>query len=287
MILSLTTVMVACVAPCDEVATEMWQVAPGTSEKPWVVPAQPSEKTAAVVLIHGLYVHPIAPAKAKQPWLRWWQKPKTEIVTALAKDFDVFSFAYSQTLPVEEVARSAGLRDAVANLRKAGYKDVILVGHSAGGVVSRLFVEQFPDAGVTKVIAVAAPFAGVKIATVKVGYPKVQAPFVESLAPGARVEATRANKTPLGRDVQFVSVVCKLKHADTDGLVRTHSQWPEDLQQLGVPAVLVDTNHFTAMEHPTAVKRISELAREKLTRWGPDETEKARKELFGEPKPMK
>ncbi len=287
MIFTLTAVMVGFVTPCEGVATEMWQVAPDMGEKPWVAPATPSEKTSAVVLIHGLFVHPIAPSKAKQPWLRWWQKPKTEIVTALAKDFDVFSFAYSQTLPVEEVAKSPGLRDAVARLRKAGYKDVVLVGHSAGGVVARLFVEQFPDAGVTKVIAVASPFAGVKIATVKVGYPKVQAPFVESLAPHARGEATRANKTPLGKDVQFVCVVCKLKHADTDGLVRTHSQWPDDIQQLGVPAVLVDTNHFTAMEHPTAVKKISELARERLTRWGPDEAEKARKELFGEPKPMK
>jgi pimeloyl-ACP methyl ester carboxylesterase len=175
--------------PCEELRTELWQVAPTAGEKPWVAPAAPSEKTRAVVLIHGLFVHPIRPSKATHPWRRSWQEPKSELVKTLAKDSDVFAFAYAQNIPVDEVAQSAGLRDAVARLREAGYKQIVLIGHSAGGVIAREFVEHFPDTGVTKVIAVAAPFAGVDVATLKIGYPKVQAPFVQSLSREARAEA--------------------------------------------------------------------------------------------------
>ena len=283
MTFSLVVFAIAFPAPGVEPATEMWQVAPDTSEKPWVVPETPPDRTRAVVLIHGLFVHPVRPAKASQPWLRDWQEAKSDLVKALAKDSDVFAFAYAQTAPVDEIAHGAGLQDAVARLRKAGYKEIVLVGHSAGGVIARQFVEQFPDAGATKVIAVAAPFAGVEVASFKVGYPKVQAPFVQSLAPEVRTEAVRANKNPLGKDVQIACVVCKLKLVETDGLVSTGSQWPDDLQKFGVPIVLAPVNHFTVMQSSAAVKQIAELAREKLTRWGPEGVDKARKVLFGEP----
>ena len=39
---------------------------------------------------------------------------------------------------------------------------------------------------------------------------------------------------------------------------------------------------FDAMLNPASAKVIGELAREKLTRWSPEEVEKARKVLFGE-----
>jgi hypothetical protein len=38
------------------------------------------------------------------------------------------------------------------------------------------------------------------------------------------------------------------------------------------------------MQSPTSVKTIAQLAREKLTRWSPEEVEKARKVLFGDEK---
>ena len=96
-------------------------------------PTTPSEKTRAVVLLPGLFVHPVRPAKASQPWRRDWQEPNSELVKALAPDFDVFAFSYAQTVRVDEVAHRPGLRDAIARLRKAGYKEIVLVGHSAGG----------------------------------------------------------------------------------------------------------------------------------------------------------
>ena len=238
------------------------------------------------MLINGLFVHPVRPARATRPWRREWQEPRSDLVKALAKEFDVFAFGYAQTVSVDEVAHAPGLRDAVLRLRKGGYKEVVLVGHSAGGVIARLFVESYPDAGVTKVIAVAAPFAGAEAATVKLGYPRVQAPFVQSLAPEVRTEIAKANKNPLGKDVEMACVVCKLKRVETDGLVYIRSQWTDDLQRCGVPAAFAPVSHFDAMLNPISIKTICDLAREKLTRWSPDEAEKARKVLFGDV-PMK
>lgn len=260
--------------------TELRQVAPDRCEKCWEPTGKPPEKPRAVVLVHGLFLHVFRPARAAQPWIRDWQEPKSELVKALAKDSDVFAFSYAQTVPVEDVADSAGLRGAVAKLRKAGYAEVVLVGHSAGGLVVCQFVEHHPDAGVTKVIAVATPFGGVGLANAKVGYPKVQAPFVHSLSPEARA---KANPQPPGKDVQIACVVCKLKHAESDGLVPIRSQWTEQLRKAGVPVVLASASHFEVKHSPDAAKVIAELVREKLTRWTPEETEKARKILFGEP----
>ena len=270
-------------APVPELSTEIWQVAPGTSAKVWTATDKPSEKKRALVLIPGLHVHPLRPAKATKPELRDWQQPKSELVKTLAKDFDVFAFGYSQTVSADEVAQGPGLRDAIANLRKSGYTEIVLVGHSAGGVISRHFVEQNPEAGVSRVIAIAAPFAGAEAATLNIGYPKVQAPFVKSLAPEARKEAMRGSKFALSPDAEFACVVCRLKRGDTDGLVLVRSQWPEDLQQLGVPAVIAQVSHFDAMENAATAKTILELAKGKLTRWSTEDVDTARKILFGEP----
>jgi pimeloyl-ACP methyl ester carboxylesterase len=283
MLVSLFVTLAAAANPVD-VPTELWQVAPDNCGKPWTAPAEPSAKTRAVVLIPGLFIHPVRPVKASQPDRRPWQEPKSELVKVLAPDFDVFAFGYAQTAPLDDVARSQGLRDAVARLRAAGYKELVLIGHSAGGVIARQFVERFPDAGVTKVIAVAAPFAGVELASVKVGYPKVQAPFVRSLAPAARAEAARANKNAPAADVPFACVVCKWLF-ETDGLVPTRSQWPEELQKCGVPIVYAAATHFTVMHNPAVTKAIGELAREKVAIWSAEETERARKILFGETRP--
>ncbi|VTR93648.1 : Abhydrolase_6 [Gemmata massiliana] len=269
--------------PVPEPSTELWQVAPGTSAKAWTATDKPSEKKRALVLIPGLHLHPLRPAKATKPELRDWQQPKSELVKALAKDFDVFAFGYSQTISADEVAQGPGLRDTVANLRKSGYTEIVLVGHSAGGVIGRHFVEQNPDAGVTRLIAIAAPFAGAEAATLNVGYPKVQAPFVKSLAPEARKEAMRGNKFALNPDTEFACVVCRLKRKDNDGVVVVRSQWPEDLQQLGIPAVIAPVSHFDAMDNAATAKTILELAKGKLTRWSTEEVDTARQILFGEP----
>ena len=49
----------------------------------------------------------------------------------------------------DRIAGSAALADNIRRVRQLGYKEIILLGHSAGGVIVRQFVEDHPDAGVT------------------------------------------------------------------------------------------------------------------------------------------
>jgi pimeloyl-ACP methyl ester carboxylesterase len=168
----------------------------------------------------------------------------------------------------------------VSNIKKAGYKEIVLIGHSAGGVIARLFVESNPDAGVTKLITVSSPHTGSELAHLKGGYPKVQASFVQSLLPEIRIQAAPRK---IDDKIEMACVICKLKRVDGDGLVNLNSQWPEECRKLGIPAVLVQGNHFEAMIGQAGVKAIGELAREKLTRWSPEEVDKARKVLFRDP----
>jgi pimeloyl-ACP methyl ester carboxylesterase len=276
---SLPFIVAVFAAPAADLPTELWQLAPEPKGKP-ILLNNPRSKDRALLLIPGLKFHPLKPSLSTRPELHNWQEPNSELVRTLAKDFDVYGFGYAQTVPLDAVAQSAGLREAVERIQKAGYKEIVLVGHSAGGVIARLFVENHPNAGVTKVVTVAAPHTGAELANLKVGYSRTQAQFIQSLAPEARTES---GFSKIGEKVEVACVVCKLKRIDADGLVNIASQWPTECQKNGVPAVLVQINHFEAMLKPESVKVIAEVAREKLTRWSAEEVEKAKKVLFRDP----
>ncbi len=280
----LSLVVVAFAAPITSGPTGFWQVAPEHAAPPWLL----THRDRAVVLVHGLRIHPLRPKMAARPERHEWQFPKSALVRALAKDADVFAFSYAQTAPVDAIAHSAGLRQAIAELRTTGYKEIVLVGHSAGGVVARLFIESYPDAGVTKLVQVASPNTGSDLAAfVKTGYPRFQAPFIQSLAPAARFESFRKAKVLFSPKVEMVCVVCKVKRLESDFMVPIPSQWPDELQQQGIPAVLVSENHFEIMNSAEGVKQIASLACEKLTRWSPEQTEQARRVLFRDEFPAK
>jgi pimeloyl-ACP methyl ester carboxylesterase len=264
-----------------ELPTEVVQVAPHVRPEADGKPTELKKtKDKAAFLVHGLMLHPIRPVKATLPDPHEWQQPRSNLVKNLADDFDIFSFGYAQTTPLDAVASTPGMRNGVARLKEAGYKEIVLIGHSAGGLIIRQFVERFPDAGVTKVVQVAAPNYGSDLATINVGLPKPQVSFIKSLAPTPRtLVADASEKIP--EKIDFCVVVCKLWGVQTDSLVVLDSQWSKDLQKQGVPAVLVAINHFDAMKAPHAVSTIGELAREKLVRWNPEQVESCRTILFG------
>jgi pimeloyl-ACP methyl ester carboxylesterase len=280
---ALPVVVALFAAPAANLPTEVWQVAPDPQGQPWWQ-ATTGRKDRAVLLVPGLKIHPLRPQLVHKPQLHDWQEPRSVIVQVLGRDADVFAFGYAQTVPVDVVAHSPGLRDAVTQMRRAGYKEVVLVGHSAGGLVARHFVEAYPDAGVTKVIQVAAPNAGSDAAAFfKGGYPKSQAAFVQSLAPAARAEGQRRSTALVSPRVELVCVVCRIAKANGDGLVKLDSQWPDDLQQQGVPAAVVQVSHFDAMKSGSSVRLIAGLARTHLTRWAPEQVDQARRVLFKDP----
>lgn len=82
-------------------------------------------------------------------------------------------------------------------------------------------------------------------------------------------------------------VVCKVKLIEGDGLVPLASQWPDDLQQQGVPIVLLPISHFEVMNTTAGARALADLTRGRLTRWAPSDVDQARKVLFRDGAPEK
>src|SRR5579859_6205133 len=138
--------------------TRCEEVAPAVAEAKEFVRSPDRER--AVLLIHGLTLRPLNKDAGKKAVFRAWQLADSPLVKKLAKDADVYAFAYAQTAAADEIPEIADLGVWVERLRKLGYKEIVLIGYSAGGVIAREFVEDNPDIGVTKVIQVCAPNEG-------------------------------------------------------------------------------------------------------------------------------
>ncbi len=237
-----------------------------------------------VVLIHGLRIHPVHREKIPLATFHEWQEVGSTLVRKIGEEADVFSFAYGQNVPVSTIAESAGLRDAIKQLKKVGYAEVVLMGHSAGGLIARQFVEDHPSSGVTKVIQVCSPNDGASLARWKAMVRKEQEPFVLSFSKQARAQwlLDRKGKS-IPKHVQFVCVM-----GDGGGVgdfvVSDDSQWPIDLQEQGIPVVRLQTTHVTVMRSSSAADYLSALVVEPIPRWSKARVEAARKEIFGEPK---
>jgi pimeloyl-ACP methyl ester carboxylesterase len=233
----------------------------------------------AVVLIQGLMVQPFSNEKVLRAALRDWQKPGSQLVKRLAADSDVFAFAYGQNVPVDEIADHPALWGGLLRLRALGYREVVVVGYSAGGLIARRLVEEYPDAGVTKVVQVCAPNAGSGWAKVH-GVRKNQRAFLQSLTKeDRRRELTSRLDVSIPDDVEFVCVVGTGAVAG-DGIVSSRSQWSPDLQAQGVPAVAVATDHLSAVRHSAGVAKIAELVVTPQPRWSPAKVAAARKAIL-------
>lgn len=214
----------------------------------------------ATVLIHGLRLHPLRPTETVRARLHGWQRPGSTMVRMMARHADVFAFAYSQDVPVECIATDPCLADGIRRLRWLGYSEIILIGHSAGGLIARQFVEDNPGVGVTRVIQVCTPNMGTGGAKLENATPGNQLPFLRSLTKEAREQSIRARTgkcIPAG--VEFTCVVgCGAVFGD--GVVSVASQWPRELRVQGAGACYLMTTHYTVMRSPFEIKRIVELA---------------------------
>jgi pimeloyl-ACP methyl ester carboxylesterase len=263
----------------EPIETRFVQVAPAAVNPGQLLPSAGQRR--AVVLIPGLHVHPFSDASVPRAYFAAWQKPTSPLVRALARDADVFAFTYGQAVPVTEVAGQPGLRTGVRRLRQAGYAEVVLVGFSAGGLVARQFVEDEPDAGVTKVVQVCAPNAGSSWAELRVGVRPSQRPFLRSLTKEARLEWLQARGgRRIPARVEFVCVI-GTGLGTGDGLVASRSAWPEDLQRQGIPAATLPTQHLSAMRCEEGVRLVAELVREEQPRWDAAQVEALRRRLWG------
>ncbi len=274
-------VLLACVA--DDLDTKFVQVHPKFDD-----PAtfERSEgQTRAVVLIHGLAPHPFSTEKAKAALLHEWQKPDATLVRTLGADSDVFSFAYGQSVPVTEIAATDGFTDAIKQLRSAGYSEIALIGHSAGGLIARQFVEDNPNSAVNKVILICSPNDGASLAAQERLVRKAQEAFVKSLSKAARAEFMKGRTDKkIGPHVQFVCVVGDCGGVG-DFVVSDSSQWSEDLQAQGIPAVHLNTTHPTAVRSARVAEVLAQLVREKQPRWENDKIASMRKTILGKKPP--
>ena len=251
----------------------------------------------AVVLLHGLRLHPFSSRNVTRAELHSWQRPDSPLVKALSADADVFAYAYSQEVPLETVADAPALRDAVRRLKALGYREVVLVGHSAGGLVARQLVEDYPDVGVTRVVQVCAPNGGSGWAKARVAVRKNQELFLSSLSKRDRTLSLRERaEKRIPATVEFVCVVARLhvplvaprdkgqKLMHGDGFVSAVCQWTPELQQQGIPAVVVSAGHSGVMHGQPGIDLIARLVRQHVGRWDAAAVTAARPQILGEEK---
>ncbi len=278
---AVTTLLVLSLAPVESIQTGLWQVAPHVRAKFDGEPLTIQKtKSRAAIIIHGLQLHPLRPEKAAKPEMHDYQEAGSALVEGLSESHDVFSWSYGQTIVLDAVAVAPGLRSAVAKLKAAGYSEIALLGHSAGGIIAKQFVDRVPNSGVTKIVIVCTPYYGSDYATINIGLPSTQVSMIKSLLPSVRTAITRVMPA---NDPKFeiCCVIAKIRGISGDSLLSLESQWPPELQKQGIPASLVSVNHFDAMKAPQAVATIVELTRDPIVRWTPEQTAKAKAIVFG------
>jgi pimeloyl-ACP methyl ester carboxylesterase len=293
--------LVGCLLSAEPIETQFVQVSPLPQFAASV--QRSADQQRAVVLLHGLRVQPFMSRKVRQADFQLWQTPQSRLVTALAEHADVYAFAYSQNDALEAIVAHPALNEHVQALKSAGYRQIVLIGHSAGGLLARQFVEDYPDSGVTKVIQVCSPNGGSSLGKLTAGVCACQEPFLESLTKDRRCSglAQRKDKRipahvefacvvgrmnveweaepgPLANDgkerrLTYAGVVCG------DGILSVATQWPDDLQEQGIPVHPLRAAHFTAMFTGSVARRLAELVVEPQPRWTSDEVAAARRAL--------
>jgi pimeloyl-ACP methyl ester carboxylesterase len=276
---AVTAVYALLLAAAASVDTRFAQVAPAANEVAKFARSPGCDR--AVILIHGLRMHPISKLGIVKAAFSDWQKGEGTLVKQLSRDSDVFSFAYAQTVAADEVADAPDLGDSVRRVRLLGYREVVLVGYSAGGVIARKFVEDNPDAGITKVVQVCAPNGGSGWASLP-ALCRQQTEFLRSLTKQTRKLTVAERDRLLPPRLEFVCVV-GTGTGNGDGLVSKRNQWTPDLQSQGVPAVPFGDTHWHILHSKKGVELIAALVREQQPRWDADRVAAARKQILGGP----
>lgn len=262
-----------------EIPSALIQVGPAPVEARTFARTQGQER--AVILIHGLTLHPLQ-ERLVGAHLHSWQRPDAALPRKLAGAADVFAFAYGQRATLTEVVERSDLAQGIRQLHDLGYREIVLVGHSAGGLVARHLVEDHPDLPVTRVVQVATPNLGSGWATALQMPWSAQKPFAADLTPGSRrlTEARRAGILIPNR-VEFVSVVSNAIFHHNDGLVTVASQWTPELMAQRIPVHEINATHRSAVHSAEAVALVALLATAPQPRWHEVEVETARKRLLG------
>jgi pimeloyl-ACP methyl ester carboxylesterase len=270
----------------EVVQSRMVQVAPvkpaptsrAGSSKPGKTFTRSKGQERAVVLIHGFRLY-FRDEDIVRPHFHGWQMPGSVLVKDLAREADVFAFSYGQNASVADIVEKSSLRANLARLKKLGYGEVVVIAHSAGGLVARRLVEDHPDCGVTKVIQVCCPNAGTPSAGLTLH--TCQQPFLDCLSVEGRARALKERAdVHIPAKVQFVCFIALGGLGLSDGVVPCPAQWPADLRTQGVPAVAMKVSHRSATRGAEGARAIARLVREDQPRWPRKRAEELAQELF-------
>ncbi len=237
------------------------------------------EQKRAVVLVHGFRPE-LDHFLLARAVIQDWQEPESFMVKLLARDADVFAFSYGQNVPVQEVSEAPELAAGIDRLKRMGYTDVVLLGYSAGGLICRHFVEDHRNCGVTKVVQVCSPNAGVFWAKLSAVVSPTQKPFVASLTADSRrqCQCTR-DATTIPKEIEFICIVGDAV-AKTDWVVPCKSQWSQDLQDQGIPAVRLRVSHLAVVQKPESILTVVRAVREPAPRWERNRVQSERHEIL-------
>lgn len=235
----------------------------------------------AVILLHGLILHPISKENVAKARLDGWQRPDTVAVKKFAEFADVYALAYAQDVALEQVVASPILRDNVRYLQELGYYEIILLGHSAGGLIARHFVEEHPNSGVTRVIQVCSPNGGSGLTQLSLALRENQRDFVSSLSRDFRkkLKEDRSDKV-IPPEIEFV---CVLGNAQIlgDGIVSCRNQWTDDLQRQRIPVVPLPATHYGSLRRAVHCEKIAELLHTPQPRWTHEQVRAAHQKIRG------
>src|SRR5687767_7087602 len=117
----------------EPIETRFVQVSPPPQVADSIERSEDQER--AVVLIHGLRVHPFSSKGVRRAELQLWQTPGSRLVEVIAADADVYALAYSQNADLASIAAEPAIARHVGRLKELGYAEIVLVGHSAGGLI--------------------------------------------------------------------------------------------------------------------------------------------------------
>jgi pimeloyl-ACP methyl ester carboxylesterase len=266
----------AFLAEAPTVQTRLEQVGPVPPNAQFM---RSKDQSRAVILIHGFIYH-LREKSVSTAAFREWQRPGCILVKALQKDSDVFSFGYAQNASLDDIVKQGKLLEGIAALKILGYREIVLLGHSAGGLIARQTIEDNPDCGVTKVVQVCTPNGGTPTAETKVH--ACQQSFVDCLSPAGREKCLKARADrKLPEKVEFVCVMGYLEDMpDTDSVVPCKAQWTADLWKQGVPVERIQASHHSATRDAKSAEVLARLTREKQPRWDAARIDKTVKDLF-------
>ena len=277
MLTSLTLLCTLFLADSPVVQSKCVQAVPPSANGKW---KRTPERTQAVLLIHG-YQFQLSDETVPTPQFRPWQRAEGALVKELGRSVDVFLFAYGQNADIDGIVKESKLRDNIEQIRKLGYSEIILVGHSAGGLIARHLIEDHPDINVARVVQVCCPNTGSPYAKVK-GLKSQQA-FIDCLSEEGRAQCLKGRSTKqIPARIQFLCVVARGDGVSgTDGVVPCISQWPEDLRKQGIPAVGLLGGHRDMMNEAKLAVSLGRLICAPQPRWNAERIEQARKEILG------